>query len=52
MGNTVRITIRVSSPTGSKVRTDSKALGSSRDSPCTSAIRSGGTISVQVIHSW
>jgi hypothetical protein len=52
VGNTVRIAIRVSAPAGSKARTDSKALGSSRDSPCRSAIRSGGTISRQVIHSW
>ena len=51
MGNTARITIRVPSPAGSNVRTDSKALGSPRDSPCTSAIRSGGTISDQEIHS-
>ena len=38
--------------TGASVMTDSKALGSPRNSPCCTAIRSGGAISVQVIHSW
>lgn len=51
VGNTVRISIRVAAPSGAKVRTDSKAFGSSRDSPCRNAIRSGGVISVQQIHS-
>src|SRR6202035_5825523 len=36
---------------GANVKTDSKAFGSPRDSPCSSAIRSGGAISVQEIHS-
>jgi hypothetical protein len=48
----VRISIRVPVPSGAKTRVDSKALASSRDSPCSSAIRSEWTISVQVIHSW
>jgi hypothetical protein len=52
VGNTVRISIRVAAPSGANVRTDSKAFGSPRDSPCSSAIRSGGAISVQEIHSW
>jgi len=52
VGNTARISIRVAAPSGSNVRTDSKAFGSSRDSPWSSAIRSGGAISVQEIHSW
>jgi len=50
-GNTVRISIRVAAPSGANVRTDSKAFGSPRDSPCSGAIRSGGAISVQEIHS-
>src|SRR5438270_9929896 len=52
VGNTVRISIRVAAPSGANVKTDSKAFGSPRDSPCSSAIRSGGAISVQEIHSW
>jgi hypothetical protein len=52
VGNTVRISIRVAAPSGANVRTDSKAFGSPRDSPWSIAIRSGGTISVQEIHSW
>jgi hypothetical protein len=50
-GNTVRISIRVAAPSGSKVRTEVKAFGSPRDSPWRSAIRSGGVISVKEIHS-
>jgi hypothetical protein len=41
VGNTVRISIRVAAPSGANVKTDSKAFGSLRDSPCSSAIRSG-----------
>src|ERR1700730_17697914 len=52
VGNTVRISIRVAAPSGANVKTDSKAFGSPRDSPCSSAIRSGRVISVQEIHSW
>ncbi|MCU1662927.1 MAG: hypothetical protein JWR58_2992, partial [Pseudonocardia sp.] len=52
VGNTVRISIRVAAPSGANVKTDSKAFGSPRDSPCSSAIRCGGAISVQEIHSW
>ena len=46
------ISMRVAAPSGVNVKTDSNAFGSPRDSPCSSAIRSGGTISRQVIHSW
>ena len=48
----MRIAIRVAAPSGVNVTIDWKAFGSPRDSPCSSAIRSGGTISVQEIHSW
>ena len=37
MGNTVRISIRVAAPSGTNMRTDSKAFGSPRASPCTRA---------------
>jgi hypothetical protein len=47
----VRISIRVAAPCGSNVKTDTKAFGSSRASPWSSAMREGGVISVQVIHS-
>jgi hypothetical protein len=50
--NTVRISTRVAAPSAANVSTDSKAFGSPGDSPCNSAIRSDGTISVQEIHSW
>jgi hypothetical protein len=52
VGNTVRISTRVAAPSGANVRTDSKAFGSPRDAPWSNEIRSGGMISVQVIHSW
>src|SRR4029079_15013991 len=52
VGNTVAISIRVAAPSGANVRTDSNAFGSPRDSPWSSAIRPGGVISVQEIHSW
>jgi hypothetical protein len=52
VGKTVRISIRVAAPSGANVMTDTKAFGSPRDSPCRSAIRSGGAISVHEIHSW
>jgi hypothetical protein len=54
VGNIVRISIRVTLPSGpsaANVKSDSKAFGSPRDSPWSSAIRSGGAISVQQIHS-
>src|SRR5215203_439425 len=44
--------MRVAGPSAVNVRTDSKAFGSSRDSPCSIAMRSGGATSVQRIHSW
>ncbi|MFG3033712.1 hypothetical protein ACGFZJ_35070 [Streptomyces sp. NPDC048253] len=51
VGKTVRITIPVAAPSGVKLRTVSKAFGSSRDSPCSSAVRSGGMVRGQRIHS-
>ncbi len=51
VGNTARISIRVAAPSGANFETDSNALGSPWDSPCSSAIRSGAAISVQEIHS-
>src|SRR6266851_4769714 len=44
VGNAARISIRVAAPSGANVRTDSKAFGSPRDSPWSSAIRSGGAM--------
>ena len=51
VGNTVRISIRVAAPSTANVRTESKAFGSSRNPPCRNAIRTGGVISVEQIHS-